>query len=191
MFNAPVRGTGSAPPSNRASRRYGRHGVMEFRIRGPLEVLDERGPLPLLGGKPRSVLALLLLHANEPVSAERIAMGLWGEEAPARAIKTVQVNVSRLRKALGNADAIETSPAGYLLRVNPGELDLERFNHLVSEGRRALTDGEPEHAAELLRAALELWRGPPLADIAETPFAQVEIARLEERRLGAIEARVE
>jgi WD40 repeat protein/DNA-binding SARP family transcriptional activator len=164
---------------------------MEFRILGPLEVLDERGPVPVLGGKPRSLLALLLLHANEPVSAERIAMALWGEEAPARATKTVQVNVSRLRKALGGADTIETSPAGYRLRVRPGELDLERFEHLVSDGRRALADGEPQHAAELLRAALELWRGPPLADLAATPFAQAEISQLEEQRLGATEARVE
>ena len=129
--------------------------------------------------------------ANQPVSAERLALALWGEEAPAGATRAVQVYVSRLRKALGDPDAITTTPAGYRLRVRPGELDAERFERGVEAGRRALDAGAPEQAAGLLREALELWRGPPLAGLEFEPFAQAEIARLEEQRLAALEARVE
>ena len=93
---------------------------MDFQILGPLEVRGERGVVELRGLKPRAVLAMLLLHANEPVSAERLAVGLWGEDAPAGAVKTVQVHVSRLRKALGDPEAVSTTPAGYRLRVRPG-----------------------------------------------------------------------
>src|SRR3954452_19023710 len=99
---------------------------MQFRILGPLEVHSEQGPVALGGVKPRAILALLVLHAGETVSAERLALALWGEEAPAGAVKTVQVHVSRLRKALGGSEIIETTPAGYRLRVRPGELDAER-----------------------------------------------------------------
>src|SRR3954452_8764076 len=156
---------------------------MEFRILGPLEVAGDDGVLALGGVKPRAVLAVLLLHANEPVSAERLALALWGEDAPERAIKTVQVHVSRLRKALGGGDIIATTPAGYRLRVQPDELDSERFNGLVVNGRDALAAGQPEHAAAVLREALTLWRGRPLAELAFEPFAQQEIKRLEEQRL--------
>ena len=125
------------------------------------------------------------------MSAERLALALWGEDAPAGAVKAVQVHVSRLRKALGDGDVVETTPAGYRLRVRPGELDAERFEHLVEDGRHALAAGHPEQAAAVLREALTLWRGPPLAELAFEPFAQAEIARLEEQRLAALEARVE
>src|SRR5829696_7293242 len=164
---------------------------MDFQILGPLEVRIDRGAVGLGGLKPRAVLAVLLLHANEPVSAERLAVGLWGEDAPAGAVKTVQVHVSRLRKALGNPEALTTTPAGYRLRVRPGELDAERFARGVARGRRALDAGDAERASVVLREALELWRGPALADLEFEPFAAVEIARLEEQRLVALEARVE
>jgi WD40 repeat protein/DNA-binding SARP family transcriptional activator len=164
---------------------------MEFRILGPLEVRDERGAVALGGIKPRAVLAVLLSHANESVSAERLALALWGDDAPAGSVKTVQVHVSRLRKALGDAEAVTTTPAGYRLRVRPGELDAERFELLVEDGRRALAAGRPQHAAAALRSALSLWRGPALQDLAFEPFAQAEIARLEEQRLTALEARIE
>lgn len=145
-----------------------------------------------LGGiKPRALLAVLLLHANEPVSAERLALALWGEDAPGGAAKTVQVHVSRLRKALGEADVIATTPAGYCLGVRRDELDAARFEHLVDDGRRALRDGRPQYAAMLLREALALWRGPALAELAFEPFAQTEVARLHEHRLAALEARIE
>ena len=164
---------------------------MEFRILGPLEVHGEVGAIRVSGRKPRAVLAVLLLHANEPVSPERLALALWGEEAPGGAVSTVQVHVSRLRKALGDGEVVTTSPAGYRIRVQPGELDAERFERLVEDGRRALAAGDPERAAAVLREALTLWRGPPLADLAFEPFAQAEIARLEEQRLAALEARIE
>jgi WD40 repeat protein/DNA-binding SARP family transcriptional activator len=164
---------------------------MEFRILGPLEVDGEFGAVALGGIKPRAVLAVLLLHPNQPVSAERLALALWGEDAPAGATRTVQVHVSRLRKALGDPEAVATTPAGYRLRVRPDELDAERFGRGVEAGRRALGAGLPEQAAALLREALELWRGPPLAELEFERFAQAEIARLEEQRLAALEARVE
>ena len=108
---------------------------MEFRILGPLEVYGARGALALGPIKPRAVLAVLLLHPNEPVSADRLALALWGEEAPADATRTVQVYVSRLRRALGEPGAIATTAAGYRLRVRPGELDAGRFARGVEAGR--------------------------------------------------------
>ncbi|HEY6889917.1 MAG TPA: BTAD domain-containing putative transcriptional regulator, partial [Solirubrobacter sp.] len=164
---------------------------LQFRILGPLEVRGERGAVAIGAGKVRVLLAVLLLRANEPVSAERLAMALWGDEAPAGAVKTVHVYVSRLRKALGDPAVIETTPAGYRLRVRPGELDLERFERGVEAGRRALAAGQPERAATLLRDALALWRGPPLAELEFESFAHAEIPRLEEQRMAAIEARVD
>jgi DNA-binding SARP family transcriptional activator len=177
--------------SGQEYRNGNAHGRMEFRILGPLEVRSERGVLALGGVKPRAVLAVLLLHANEPVSADRLALALWGEEASAGAVKTVQVHMSRLRKALGDGDIVTTTAAGYRLRVRPGELDAERFERLAEEGRRALATGQVEQSATILREALSLWRGPPLAELSFEPFAQTEIARLEEQRLAALEARVD
>jgi WD40 repeat protein/DNA-binding SARP family transcriptional activator len=164
---------------------------MEFLILGPLEVRDERGPVALGGNRPRAIVAVLLLNANRPVSAERLALALWGEDAPARAIKTLQVHVSRLRKALGDPDTIGTSAAGYSLRVREGELDADRFERLVEDGRRALKAGEAERAADLLRAALALWRGPALADLSDEAALQNDRNRLEEQRLSALELRIE
>jgi len=164
---------------------------VEFRILGPLEVRNESGLVELGGIKPRAVLAVLLLHPNESVHAERLALALWGEDAPASAVRTVQVYVSRLRKVLGDAEILASTPAGYCLRVRSDELDAERFARLVEDGGRALDAGRAEHAAAVLRQALALWRGPPLAELAFEPFAQTEIARLEEQRLATLEARVE
>ena len=152
---------------------------------------SESGMVALGGVKPRAVLAVLLLHANESVHAERLALALWGEDAPTSAVKTLQVYVSRLRKALDDSERIATTSAGYRLRVEPGELDAERFELLVEEGRLALAAGEADQAAAVLDEALGLWRGPALEDVAYEPFARAEIARLEERRLVALEARVE
>ena len=164
---------------------------MEFSILGPLEVRADDHAVALGGIKPRALLAVLILHANEPVSAERLALALWGEDAPAGTRKRVQVNVSRLRKAFGDPDLIVTTPAGYRLRVREGELDAERFETLVAEGRHALAADEADQAGAVLREALGLWRGAPLADLADEPFAADEIARLEEQRLSAIELRVD
>jgi predicted ATPase/DNA-binding SARP family transcriptional activator len=164
---------------------------MEFRILGPLELRGDGRVLGLGGEKRRALLAMLLLHPNEPVSAERLAVALWGEDAAAEAIKTVRVHVSRIRATLCDPDVLVTTPAGYRLRVRGGELDADAFEELVARGRRALADEAPAQAAELLRDALGLWRGDVLADLRYEPFAQGAIARLEELRWDAIEARNE
>src|SRR3954447_20319319 len=164
---------------------------MEFGILGPLEVRIDGRTVAFGGARPRAVFAVLALNANQPVTAERLAVALWGEEVPPRAIKTVQVYVARLRKALEDPDVLVTTPAGYCLRVQPGELDAERFERQVADGREALAAGGAEHAAAQLREALGLWRGPPLAELATTPFAPAEIARLEEQHLAAVEVRLD
>ena len=160
---------------------------MEFRILGPLEVVEKGRVLTLGGSRQRTLLALLLTRANEIVSKDRLIDDLWGASAPDSAANALQYHVSQLRKALAPGDAIVTHGAGYLLRVEPEELDLLRFERLVGEARQA----PPEAAARLLRQALALWRGPALADLAHEPFAQSEILRLEELRLGALERRIE
>jgi DNA-binding SARP family transcriptional activator/WD40 repeat protein/energy-coupling factor transporter ATP-binding protein EcfA2 len=164
---------------------------MEFRILGPLEVRADGRSVALGGLKPRAILALLLLHPNEPVNAERLLLALWGRDAPPAALKRLHVHVSRLRKALGDGELVALTPAGYRVRVRPDELDAERFEQLAEAGRRALAAGEPENAADLLRQALALWRGPAFADLAFESFAQPEIARLGEQRLAAVEARLD
>ena len=159
---------------------------MDFRLLGPLEVVDDDRVLELGGIKPRSLLALLLLHANQVVSADRLIAELWGDEPPATASKSVQVQVSRLRKELGEGRLATRAP-GYAMHVDAAELDLARFEALVREAR----DAVPEEAARMLRDALALWRGAPLADLAYEPFAQTEVARLEELRLAALELRID
>src|SRR3954451_8429493 len=164
---------------------------MEFRILGPLEVGSDDGVIALGGPLPRALLAVLLLRANEPVSVARLTGALWGEDAPAGCGRTLQVYVSRLRKALGERDRLIISPAGYLVRVLPDELDAERFECCVAEGFEALAAGQFERAASVLRVAVSLWRGPALAELASIWLAPAEGARLEEQRLMAGEARVE
>lgn len=159
---------------------------MEFRILGPLEALDGGRAVPLGGARQRAVLALLLTHANEVVSTDRLIDALWGDHPPRTALNTVQFYVSRLRKALPRM-ALETRPPGYVLAVGPDELDLRRFEELAARA----ADAAPAEAAQLLREALALWRGEPLADVAFEPFVQVEIVRLQELHLAAVEARVE
>jgi DNA-binding SARP family transcriptional activator len=163
---------------------------MEFRILGPLEVWDEGGEVSLGGRKPRALLAVLLLHPNEVVPAERLIDELWGEDSPERAAAALRVNVSRLRKALPQ-DVLTTRSPGYVVRVEPEELDLHRFERLVDEGRSLLDRGLAADAAKRLHDALSLWRGPGLADFAYESFAQAPVARLEEIRLAALELRVD
>ena len=152
---------------------------MEFRILGPLEVVEEGQPIRLGGARQRAVLALLLTRPNQVVSTDRLIDDLWGTDQPKTAANTIQYYVSQLRKLLG-ADRIATRPPGYAIRVEAGELDLERFEAFVERG-------DPES----LREALALWRGPPLADFAYESFASEEIARLEELRLIALERRID
>jgi YVTN family beta-propeller protein len=162
---------------------------LEFRILGPLEVLDNGGEISIRGRKLQALLALLLLHAPEVVSRDRLVDELWGDDPPATAAKTLQVHVSRLRRELG--DIVVTTGGGYLIRIEPDALDLAQFERLVAEGRTAMAEEQPERASERLRQALALWRGPPLGALADEPFAQIEIGRLEEERLDATEERLE
>jgi DNA-binding SARP family transcriptional activator/ABC-type oligopeptide transport system substrate-binding subunit len=170
---------------------------MEFRILGPLEVRDDEDrPVELGGRQQRLVLAALLLQPNRVVSTDRLIDVLWGERAPASAVKSVQIQIARLRKALepamgGERALVRTSTSGYVLELAPDELDVRRFEALVESGRRLLAEGAAEQAATVLREALALWRGPPLADFAYDAFAETEIRRLEELRLGAVEERIE
>ena len=163
---------------------------MEFRILGPVEVRDDGRVIRLGGGKQRAVLALLLLNANRVVASERMIELLWGERPPATAATALHGHISSLRKVLG-PDVIATRAPGYLLVTGIGELDLERFERLRGEGRAALERGDPGGAAELLRAALELWRGEALSDIGFEPFIQPEAARLEGLRLDALQDRID
>ena len=172
--------------------------VIEFRVLGPLEV--SRGDSPLsISGKPAALLALLLVNANEVVSTDRLIDGLWGDTPPKSAAKLIQGYVSQLRRSLaagsseegGHVDPVLTRPSGYILRLDEGQLDADRFRTLLDQARAALAEGGADVAAQILGDALDLWRGPPLADFAYEPFAQDEIARLEELRLIGLEERVE
>ena len=131
------------------------------------------------------------MNANRVVSIDRLADDLYAGAAPATAVTQVQRQISELRKALGETSTIETRPPGYVLRLGPRQLDLDRFERLTAEADRVLGRGEPEAAARLLRDALALWRGAPLADLAYEPFVQPAIARLEELRLAALGQRIE
>ncbi|MGH2730176.1 MAG: BTAD domain-containing putative transcriptional regulator [Actinomycetota bacterium] len=166
---------------------------MDYRILGPLEVYEEGRALALGGIKERALLAVLLLHPGEVVSLDRLIDDLWGEHPPAGAVNTVQSYVSRLRKALHahGSPVLVTRRPGYLLQLEPGELDAHRFARAVEAGREALAQGEFEVASNELRRALDLWRGPALADLAYEAFAQADIARLEELRLAALEDALE
>jgi WD40 repeat protein/serine/threonine protein kinase len=161
---------------------------MEFGLLGPLEVLDQGESLQLGGPKQRTVLAHLLLRANNLVTAERLIDALWGEEPAASARNTLQTYIKHLRKMVGR-ERIEHVSSGYVLRVGPGELDLLRFETLVEEAR-ALFPSDLPSAAKGLRGALSLWRGPALVDLAEQPSLRPEITRLEEQRIATIEERI-
>jgi DNA-binding SARP family transcriptional activator len=170
---------------------------VEFRVLGPLEVHANGESQPLVGQKQRSLLAILLLNANQVVSTDRLIDDLWAGEAPETARKALQVHISQLRKVLepkrasAECQLLVTRSPGYLLQVEAEQLDLGRFERLAAEGRDALAKGDPELAALRLREALSLWRGPPLAEFAYADFAQREIARLEELRFVALEDRIQ
>ena len=168
---------------------------MEFRVLGPFEVVDEElEVVPLGAAKERALLALLVLHADEVVSSERMIDELWGERPPESAANVLHTYISHLRRTLepgrrrGVDGLIVTRPPGYLLRLEPGQLDLHRFEELVEEAR---STGDPAQALVTLNEALALWRGPPLQEFAFDGFAQAEISRIEELHLAAVERRIE
>jgi DNA-binding SARP family transcriptional activator len=165
---------------------------VEFRVLGPLEVTADGQTLRLAGARTRAVLAMLLVHANQVVSSDRLIEELWPGQP--RAADSLQVRLSELRKVLrsaGEADRLATRPPGYLLRVTPTELDALQFEQLAAEGNAALAAGDAATATQRLDQALRLWRGPALADLDTAPFARAEAGRLEEERLAALESRAE
>jgi YVTN family beta-propeller protein len=164
--------------------------MLEFRVLGPLEVVEHGQPLALGGPKQRALLAILVLRRGDVVSADRLIDLLWGERPPATAAKTLQGYVSHLRKALGDG-VLLTRSGGYLLAAKSEQVDAEQFEAPVADARDALAAGDAARARELLVSALALWRGEPLADLAYERFAGGEVARLEEARLAALEDRIE
>ena len=163
---------------------------MQVRILGPFQLEEGGRRIPIEGLRQRAVLASLLLHANEVVPSEQLLLDLWGEDSPPRAANALQAAVSRLRRALPPGRLVTRVP-GYVLRIFPEEVDVSQFEQLVSEGREALATGAAAEAARTLSQALSLWQGPALADFRYEPFAQAEIARLEELHLTCLEERVE
>jgi DNA-binding SARP family transcriptional activator len=159
---------------------------MRYDILGPLELSENGRHIEVVGAKQRALLAVLLLNANRVVSSERLIDALWEDQVPDTAVKALQVHVSQLRKLLGSTPLATRKP-GYVLQVEDGELDLHEFEALVQRAR----DATAAEASMLLRDALALWRGPPLADFALDRFAQADIARLEEIRLEAVEDQLE
>jgi DNA-binding SARP family transcriptional activator/predicted ATPase len=163
---------------------------MRIRVLGPFH-LDDGGRQITIGGvRQRAVLAALLLHANEVIPSEQLLVDLWGEDAPPSAANALQAAISRLRRMLPPGRLITSGP-GYQLRLFPAELDAAQFEQLIFEGRDALAAGDAAEAVQLLDQAMLLWRGPPLADFRYEPFAQAEIARLEELQLACLEERNE
>ena len=176
----PVTSTADRPASSRYS----------YRILGPFEVLADGNTVKLGGRKPAELLALLVLHANEVVSTDRLVEELWGGDPPRTARKTLQVHVSRLRRELGDG-VPATGLDGYLLPLEHGQLDSHVFQDLVDRGRDELQGGRPAEAAQVLRDALALWRGPALAGMNDEPFTRTVTNMLEDLRLAALELRVD
>jgi DNA-binding SARP family transcriptional activator len=160
---------------------------MEFRILGPLEVEEGGRPIALGGLKQRMLLALLLLTPNRPVSVDRLLDALWGGDPPGAAPNALQYHVSQLRKALADGAPIVTQESGYLIQLDPEQLDLLRFERLVA----AAESVDPDRASQLLAEALGLWRGEPLSDLADDVLSQAEAQRLGAGRLAALERRID
>ena len=162
---------------------------LQFRILGPLEVTRDGAVVDLGARKQRAVLAVLILSANRVVPTERLIDELWGDSPPDTARSALQVYVAALRKALGDdGGALRTSAPGYVLDVEPGALDLDRFTALCAEAHAA---SDEARRSELLREALELWRDTPLADLSAEPFAASAIERLAQQRLEVLEQRID
>jgi DNA-binding SARP family transcriptional activator len=164
-------------------------GSLAARLLGPLELEHNGVPIPLGGPAQRALLARLLLDPGRTVSVERLVEDLWGEDAPASAVKMVQIHVSMLRKVLP-ADMLVTRSPGYALEIEPEAVDLVRFERLLKQGQAALAGGSPPAAGDRLRQALALWRGPALAEF-DAPFAAFESRRLEELRLACVKDRID
>ena len=166
--------------------------VLRFEILGPLSAVRDGEPLRLGGSRQRALLALLLVHADEIVSTEKIVEQLFGPEHSEGTPNAVHVAISRLRRALGeDGQLLRTCRGGYKLELEPEQLDAARFERLLDEGRELLARGEPGAALERLREGLDLWHGPPLADLMPVDFLRLEESRLEELRLLAEMERID
>ena len=166
--------------------------MMRFRLLGPLEVRAGEDWRGIGAPKWRSVLAALLIHPGQIVSADTLIGEVWRDAPPARAGNLISIYVLRLRRLLDDADSplLVTRAPGYQLRVTAEDTDALLFETLVRDGRRAFAGGDPEGAARQLTEALALWHGRPLADVPPTPLVEAEAERLTELRLGAIELRI-
>jgi predicted ATPase/DNA-binding SARP family transcriptional activator len=163
--------------------------AIEFRLLGPLEIYRDGAQVDVPGAKPRALLAVLLLHVGEVVSADRLIDAVWGERPPRTAANTLQAHVAALRRVLG-PDVVLTRAPGYELSREQSDLDIARFEDQAAAGHAALAEN-PDRASRLLTQALALWRGPALADFAFESFAQADGARLDDLRLAALEDRIE
>jgi DNA-binding SARP family transcriptional activator/class 3 adenylate cyclase len=192
LFQLDIPGLPTDFPALNTQREYQGTARLDFRILGPLEAVADGRPLELGGAQRRALLAVLILNANQVVSTDRLIDELWGEQPPPTAAHTIQVYVSQLRKLLGSASKVlVTQRPGYMIRLDPDQVDLYRFEKLLGDGRAALGRGDAEEAATSLREALALWRGSALADFTFEPFAQAAIGRMDELRLAALEDRVD
>lgn len=163
----------------------------DYRILGPVEVLQAGGPVDLGAPRLRVLLTRLLMSPGRLVTTDCLVEDLWPGDQPETARHALHVYVSRLRKALGpDRDNLESRRSGYVLSIDPDELDAARFERLAVEGRAAHARGDPETATALLREALSLWRGPALADVSDAPFAQAEAVRLQDLRLATMQQRI-
>ncbi len=163
---------------------------LTIRVLGPVEAMSGDRPVPLGSSKARALLSILVLNANQTVSTDLLIEGLWGVDAPPTAPKMLQVQVSRLRRALEPHEVLLTRAPGYAFLASPDQVDLTRFEAKVDSARR-IPATEPARAADALREALRLWRGAPLADVAGEPFATWAIPRLDELRLAVIDERID
>src|SRR5215207_10878177 len=173
-------------------------GLVEYRVLGPLTVVDQGREFVLGTTREGALLADLLVHANQMVPAGRLIVDLWPHAPPRRAAAAVQTYIKNLRRLLepgrsagAPAEVLLSRRPGYLLRVEPGELDAGRFRQLVSEGQAASADGDPGLAAERLSSALALWRGRAFGELGDEAYLLAEAVQLEELRAVALEDRVE
>jgi DNA-binding SARP family transcriptional activator len=177
-------------------------GSLRYQVLGPLGVFHGGSPCAPSAPKQRTVLALLLLHANRTLSPSTLIEELWGEHPPRSALAALQVYVTAIRRTLLPHDdgpprrarehpVLRTSASGYVLLVDPEQLDLSRFRSLAARGRTALARGECASAGEIFDSALALWRGAPLADVDHSGTLARHAARLEEERLGLLQSRID
>ncbi|MBY8886390.1 AfsR/SARP family transcriptional regulator [Streptomyces sp. PTM05] len=174
---------------------------MDIKVLGPLSA--ETGGVSIVptAGKPRQILALLAVYANQVLPVPTLMEEIWGSEMPRSALTTLQTYILQLRRRLtaalgpdalyGSKDVLVTRHGGYLLQVQPGAVDVHEYDRLVAEGRKAADEGDARSASRLYREALGLWRGPALVDVKVGPMLEIELVRLEESRLGVLERRID